>query len=101
MFNPAAFTDTGSDYVLGNAAREYSSLRGNPYRNENLTARKSFPIGEWVKATLQVDFYNAFNRALLGASPDTNIRDTSFGRVTGGGQSNSNRQGQGMLKIEF
>jgi hypothetical protein len=101
MFNPAAFASTGSNYVLGNAAREYSSLRGTPYRNENLTARKSFPIGERVKATIQVDFYNAFNRALISATPDTNIEDSAFGRVTPGSQSNTNRQGQGMLKLEF
>jgi hypothetical protein len=101
MFNPAAFAYTGSDYVLGDAAREYSSLRGTPYRNENLTARKSFPIGERVKATFQVDFYNAFNRALIGSGPDTNVQDTAFGRANSGGQSNTNRQGQGMLKLEF
>jgi hypothetical protein len=107
MFNPAAFAATGSDFVLGNAQREYSSLRGNPYRNENLNASKRFSLGDNVKILLQVDFFNAFNRALLSSSPNTSVNTSasdpnpSFGYVTGGSQTNPNRQGQGTLRIEF
>lgn len=107
MFNIAAFAPTGSDYVLGNAQREYSSLRSNPYRNENLSASRAFTIHDRVKLKLQVDFFNAFNRALLSSTPNTGMNTTaaspnpSFGLVTSGSQSNTNRQGQGTLRIEF
>jgi Carboxypeptidase regulatory-like domain len=107
MFNIAAFSPTGSDYVLGNAQRGYSSLRGNPYRNENLSASKSFTVHDDIRFKLQVDFFNAFNRALLSSSPNTNMNTTAaspnpaFGLVTGGSQTNSNRQGQASLRIEF
>lgn len=107
MFNPGAFATTGNTFVLGNASREYSSLRSNPYRNENLTASKRFALGSRVKGKLQVDFYNAFNRALLSSSPNTSVNtdpanpNPSFGLVTGVSQTNSNRQGQATLKLEF
>jgi hypothetical protein len=107
MFNPAAFAPTGSDFILGNGQREYSSLRGNPFRNENINASKRFSIGDRVTVKLQVDFFNAFNRALLSSSPNTSVNTSSsnpnpsFGYVTGGSQTNSNRQGQGTLRIEF
>lgn len=101
MFNPAAFADTGSDYVLGNSTRNYSSLRGSPTRNENLSAKKMFTIADRIKTGFQVDFYNVFNRAILSSGPDTGVRDPSFGYVTGKGQQNSNRQGQATLRFEF
>ncbi len=101
MFNPAAFAKTGSDYVLGDAIRNYSSLRGAGTRNENLSAKKMFTIAERVKVGFQVDFYNAFNRAILSTSPDTGVQNSTFGKVTGKSQTNSNRQGQATLRIEF
>jgi len=107
MFNTAAFATTGNTFVLGDASREYSSLRSNPYRNENLTASKRFSFGSRVKGKIQVDFYNAFNRALLSSSPNTRVNtdpanpNPSFGLVTGISQTNSNRQGQATLKLEF
>lgn len=107
MFNPAAFAPTGDDFVLGNAQREYSSLRGSPFRNESLNASKRFSLGDRVRLKLQVDFFNAFNRALLSSSPNTSMNTSatdpnpSFGYVTGGSQVNSNRQGQATLRIEF
>jgi hypothetical protein len=107
MFNPSAFAATGSDFVLGNAIRTYSQLRSGPIRNENLNASKSFAIGDRVRFKLQVDFFNAFNRALLSSSPNTTVNTSasnpnpSFGYVTSGSQSNSNRQGQGTLRVEF
>lgn len=100
MFDPAAFADTGSPYVLGNASREYSSLRGTPTHNENLSAKKIFSA-ESLKFILQADFYNVFNRTVFNSGPDTNVDDTAFGRITGASSGSPNRQGQGSLKIEF
>jgi len=100
MFDPAAFVDTGSPYVLGNASREYSSLRGAPTHNENLSAKKSFSADS-VKFVLQADFYNVFNRAVFSSTPDTNVDDTAFGRMTGASSGSSNRQGQATLRVEF
>lgn len=100
MFAPGAFAETGSPYILGNASREYSSLRGTPTHNENVSAKKIFSA-ERVKFILQVDYYNIFNRAVFSSSPDTNIDDPAFGRITSASQANSNRQGQGTLRVEF
>lgn len=94
-----AFTDPGQ-YTPGNSAAAYSSLRGPGYANENLSASKSFAVGNYVKAMFRVDYFNAFNRWTMGNCVDNNITDGTFGQVTGlcgGGQ----RQGEAKLRIEF
>ena len=100
MFNTNAFQATSSQYVLGNAVRNYSELRGEPYRNENISAEKDFLIGERVKASIQAQFFNAFNRTIFG-NPDTNVNDNTYGQVTGKTQTNPNRQAQLTGRIEF
>jgi hypothetical protein len=103
MWNPAAFTVTPSQYVLGNAQRNYSGMRGAPWAVENLNARKHFYLGERFQGILQVDYFNAFNRTQFN-SPDTNASDTTFGQVVSQGTPGNypaNRQGQVSFHLTF
>jgi hypothetical protein len=94
------FTLTPSQYVIGNATRNYSELRAPGLAMESLNARKKFFIGERVTGILQVDYFNAFNRTLFNG-PDTNYSDGTYGQVTGQGSNISNRQGQVTFRLQF
>jgi hypothetical protein len=103
IFNPAGFTLTPSQYVLGNAIRNYSQLRGPGLYNETANVRKRFYFGERVTGILQVDYFNLFNRTQFQA-PDPNANNGTFGQVISqGDQGNkpANRQGQVSFRIEF
>ncbi|HET9792693.1 MAG TPA: hypothetical protein VFR08_15470, partial [Candidatus Angelobacter sp.] len=100
MFTTDAFTPTPNQYVLGDAARNYASLRNPPMRMENMSLLKHFNIGEKVSALLRMDYFNAFNRTVV-YGPDTNINDSNFGEVTGEGSAIINRQGQATFRIQF
>jgi hypothetical protein len=97
------FTLTRTQYVIGNATRNYAELRNPALYVENLNAKKHFYFGERVQATLSVDYFNAFNRTQFNG-PDTNFSNGTFGQVTSQGTPNNfpaNRQGQVQLKVEF
>ncbi len=106
IFNPAGFTLTPSQYVLGNAIRNYGELRQPGIANESLNASKHFYIGERVQGILQVDYFNAFNRTFFNG-PDTNASDGTFAQTITEGPNNnafngtSNRQGQVQFKLQF
>lgn len=92
VFSTDAFANTGSQYVLGDAKRAYTALRGPLYPVENLSAKKQFRISEGSSFTVRMDYFNAFNRTQL-PFPSTNINASNFGEINGkfaGG----NRQGQ-------
>ena len=69
-------------------------------KNESFNAVKTFSIAEGIKASLRMDYFNAFNRTQV-AGPDTSIADTSFGQVTSLSSSLSNRQGEATFRLEF
>jgi hypothetical protein len=100
MFDPNAFTPTPSQYVLGNAKRNYGGMRNPPYKMESLNAKKNFYMGERFKAILSVDYFNAFNRTRFNG-PDNNVSDAEFGQVTQQGSQIKNRQGQVSMRLEF
>jgi hypothetical protein len=102
IFNPAGFALTPTQYVLGNAQRNYPQLRGPAHYNENLNVRKHFYFKERFQGILQVDYFNAFNRTQF-QTPDPNASNGTFGQViTQGAQNNpSNRQGEVSFRIEF
>ncbi|KAA6463180.1 hypothetical protein DYQ86_07600 [Acidobacteria bacterium AB60] len=100
IFNPAGFALTPSQYVLGDSLRNYGSLRGPAYYNENLTVRKHFYMGERLQGILQVDYFNAFNRTQF-YTPDNVKNDGTFGQVIKAQAQNSNRQGQVSFRLEF
>ena len=100
MFNPAGFTLTPTQYVIGNANRIYGALRNPGLAMESLNAKKHFYMGDRFQAILSVDYFNAFNRTQFNG-PDGNINDGTFGQVTGQGSNISNRQGQVSFRVEF
>ena len=100
MFTTNAFTPTPSQYVLGDAARNYATLRNPPLRMEDIDLIKHFSIGEQVRLILRMDYFNAFNRTIVNG-PDTNALDSTFGQVTSEGSTIINRQGQATFRIEF
>jgi hypothetical protein len=100
MYDPNAFTLTPTQFVLGNAKRNYGGMRNPPYYMENINAKKNFAIGERWKAILSVDYFNAFNRTRF-QGPDNNKSDGNFGQVTSQGSQISNRQGQVSIRVEF
>ena len=101
IFNPAAFSLTPTQYVIGDAQRAYGALRNPGYAFESLNARKHFYMGDHLQGILQVDYFNAFNRTQFNG-PDTNANDGNFGGSTTSQSSNiSNRQGQVSFRLEF
>jgi hypothetical protein len=99
QFTTNAFALT-NPYELGDGMRHYTELRYPPYRNENFNAMKYFNLSERVKASLRVDYFNAFNRTQL-QGPDNNANDSAFGQITSASQANPNRHGQATFRLEF
>ena len=99
VFNPAAFTDT-QPYVIGNALRNYGSLRFPWSANEDVSAQKSFSVRERYKGILKVDFFNVLNRSNIFYGYNGNTTDASFSNFIYGGAGN-NRRGQATLRFEF
>ncbi|MHB1700101.1 MAG: outer membrane beta-barrel protein [Acidobacteriaceae bacterium] len=100
MFTTNAFVPTANQFVLGNAVRKYTALRGPPPGlSANLDAMKFFNITDTVRVTMRMDYFNAFNHHVFGA-PITDISSPNFGESlseNGGG----NRQGQLTLRVSF
>ena len=99
LFSTNAWSNTGSEYVLGDAKRAYNAVRGPWFPVENLNAIKRIhlPGGSWL--TLRIDYFNALNRTQL-PFPTTGLGASNFGQVTGkfaGG----NRQGQLEVAYNF
>ena len=99
QFTTNAFALT-APFALGNAVRNYPSLRNPPYYNENVDVMKYFHLTNKLVATLRLDYFNVLNRTQLNG-PDTNASDSTFGQITNIGQANSNRTGQATFRLEF
>ena len=94
-----AFQNTGP-WEVGDAKRSYAALRTPPLRIENFDVIKSFHLTERLRASLRVDYFNAFNRTQL-QGPDMNSLDSTFGQITDLSSQISNRQGQATFRVEF
>jgi Carboxypeptidase regulatory-like domain len=99
LFSTNAWTNTGSQYVLGNANRVYSNVRGPWYPVENLSAKKTFHITEGTSFAVRMDYFNAFNRT-QPPFPSTNINASNFGLINTK-FSGGNREGQIMGTFNF
>ena len=99
LFSTSAWSNTGSQYVLGNAKRAYNPVRGPWYPVEDLGAKKMFRFTESLSLTLRMDYFNAFNRT-QAPFPTTNINASNFGQVTTK-FSGGNREGQAQATIDF
>lgn len=92
LFSTDAWSNTGSEYVLGNAKRAYNEVRGPWYPVENLSAKKTFRFSEGTSFSVRVDYFNAFNRT-QPPFPGTSITSSNFGLINSK-FSGGNRQGQ-------
>ncbi len=99
MFPKNAFT-AAAPYTLGDSYRNYWGLRDPGYHNEDANVRKHFYFGDGFQGILEFDYFNLLNRTIFNG-PDTNISDGTFGQVVSEGQTNSNRQGEVQLRIQF
>jgi hypothetical protein len=99
QFSTNSFQNTGP-WQVGNSQRTYSPFRAPPLRIESFNAIKAFRIGEYVRASIRVDYFNAFNRTQF-QEPDTNSLDSTFGQMTNLSSQISNRQGQATFRVEF
>jgi hypothetical protein len=99
LFSTTAWSNTGSEYVLGNAKRVYDAVRGPWYPVENLSAKKVFHITERTSFTVRMDYFNAFNR-VQAPFPTTSLGSSNFGQVTTK-FSATNREGQIEATFNF
>jgi hypothetical protein len=99
QFTTNAFANTGP-WALGSAVRAYRAMRTPPLRIEHFDLIKTFRIGERVRASIRLDYFNAFNRTQL-QQPDNNSLDSTFGQITNLSSQISNRQGQATFRVEF
>jgi hypothetical protein len=99
LFSTNAYTNTGSQYVLGNANRVYNTVRGPWYPVEDFSAKKLFHITEGTSFTLRMDYFNAFNRT-QAPFPTTTLGSSNFGEVTSK-FSGGNREGQAEATFNF
>jgi len=99
LFSTAAFTNTGSQYVLGNAKRNYNQIRGPWYPSENLSLKKAFRLSEGTSFTLRMDYFNALNR-VQAPFPTTTVGSSNFGEVTSKFTA-TNREGQIEATFNF
>jgi hypothetical protein len=99
LFSTNAWSNTGSQYVLGNARRNYNAVRGPWYPSENLSVKKLFHITEGTSFSVRMDYFNAFNR-VQAPFPTTSLGSSNFGQVTTK-FSAPNRQGQIQASFNF
>ena len=99
LFSTNAWTNTGSQYVLGNANRSYKAVRGPWYPVENLSAKKLFRFVGGTSLTLRMDYFNAFNRT-QEPFPTVTLGSSNFGQVTSK-FSGGNREGQLQATFNF
>jgi hypothetical protein len=85
---PAAFT-------FGNLGAA-TNLRNDGIRNFDISVFKVFKVREGFDVQFRAEALNAFNTPRFG-SPNTSVTSTTFGQITGMG--NSPRQMQFALKL--
>jgi outer membrane receptor protein involved in Fe transport len=98
-FDTALFAQP-ADFTLGNAARNFSDVRRDGYRNVDLSVLKNFFFAEGrQKIQFRGEFINAFNLVVYG-TPGSNVSDpANFGRITT--QGNQPRLIQLALRYTF
>jgi hypothetical protein len=97
-FNTVAYT-VPATYTIGNAARNYSDLRRDNYRNVNLSMARNFTINERWRAQLRGEFINAFNQVVFGTPGREVTTPSTFGIITT--QGNTPRTVQLVLRLTF
>ncbi len=98
VFTTNAFVATGA-FELGNAVRNYTELRNPAYYDEDINASKKFALGEKVSLSLQMTYFNIFNRTQYN-TPNVAFGNGNFGTISAG-QQNMPRQGQIQGTVNF
>jgi len=98
--NPNAFS-VPAPYTFGNAARNYSDMRGFAYLNEDFSIIKRTYIDEVRNLEFRMDLFNPFNRTVFQTSSINNNLSSlaSYGKV--GAQGNLPREIQFALRLHF
>jgi hypothetical protein len=107
IFNVSKWSAPGV-WTIGDAARNYASLRNPWSQNESIGVAKKLYFGERVTGELRMEYFNVLNRMQPCGSVNTNVSAGNFGYYSGGGlpagqvcQGNTPRQGQVFLKVNF
>lgn len=87
LLNPAAFT-TADASSFGNAPPRLDDAREFGVRREDLALRKTIRLGAGVRAQVNVQVFNLFNRPNWGTA-NVNHSSSNFGRITTAGPARS------------
>jgi len=96
-FNKNAWTDPGP-LQFGNAPRNDGTVRGFPNYSEDVNVFKEFRLRDPMKARVEIDFGNLFNRTLF-CNPNTNWSSPAFGTVNT--QCNQARSVQFAFRLDY
>jgi len=96
-FNKNAWTDPGP-LQFGNAPRVDGTVRGFPNYSEDVNVFKEFMLHDPMKARVQIDVGNLFNRTLF-CNPNTNWSSPAFGTVNT--QCNQARSVQFAFRLDY
>ena len=101
IYNPLAFVSNSGNTIptLGTAYRNYGEVRQPGAYDEDIKVSKAFAVGERVKVSLEMNYFNVLNRVRFNG-PDNNVDDSNYGYVTSG-QNNNARQGQLGARVSF
>ncbi len=100
IFSTNAFASTTGSFTLGNAVRNYATLRGPGNYDEDVKVSKKFALGERASFLLEMNYFNILNRVRFNG-PNQNIDDTSNFGFVNSGQQNNPRQGQVSGRLTF
>lgn len=95
FFNPPAFT-------FGDVSRTLSNVRNPSFTDADISLFKNNYFGAESRYNVQfrIEAFNALNQENFG-TPDTNINDVNFGKITSSNGSGSPRQVQLAVKFYF
>ncbi|MFL6414868.1 MAG: carboxypeptidase regulatory-like domain-containing protein, partial [Bryobacteraceae bacterium] len=86
---------------IGNMTRFNPKVRNFANLNENISLTRVFPIHERIRVEFRAEAFNAFNRVRFGTG-STLLQSQQFGQPVGSGiQTNTPRQLQLALKLNF
>jgi hypothetical protein len=94
--NKALFSQP-APLTLGTGAPDYTTITGCGTISENVSLSKNMRLKERFRWQLRVEFYNVFNRHVLGGI-NTSITSPLFGQFT---NASGNRTGQIATRLDF
>lgn len=94
-FETAVFSQPGP-FSIGNTSPRLSLLRAHHENNVDFSLLKDVRLSGALRLQIRAEAFNAFNRVRF-SSPNQNVTDRNFGRITG--QANTPRQLQFGVKL--